>query len=48
VDGFSLDNFGQEGLVREGGVWRTGDAGRADRYIVNIRTSGGRIRLHRE
>jgi hypothetical protein len=48
VDGFSLDNFGQEGLVREGGVWRTGDAGRADRYIINIRTSGGRLRLHRE
>jgi hypothetical protein len=48
VDGFTIDNFGQEGLVREGGVWRTGDAGRADRYIINIRTSGGRLRLHRE
>jgi hypothetical protein len=48
VDGVSLDNFRQEGLVREGGVWRTGDAGRADRYVVNIRSTGARIRLHRE
>jgi len=48
VDGFSIDNFRQEGLVREGGVWRTGDAGRADRYVVNIRSTGARIRLHRE
>jgi len=48
VDGFSNDNFRQEGLVREGGVWRTGDAGRADRYVFNIRSTGARIRLHRE
>jgi hypothetical protein len=48
VDGLSLDNLRQEGLVREGGVWRTGDAGRADRYVVNIRSTGARIRLHRE
>ena len=48
VDGVSLDNFRQEGLVREGGVWRTGDAGRADHYVVNIRSTGARIRLHRE
>lgn len=48
VDGLSNDNFRQEGLVREGGVWRTGDAGRADRYVFNIRTTGARIRLHRE
>jgi hypothetical protein len=48
VDGFSIDNFRQQGLVREGGVWRTGDASRADRYVFNIRSSGARIRLHRE
>jgi hypothetical protein len=48
VDGFSVDNFRQEGLVEEGGVWRTGDAVRAERYVINLRTSGGRIRLHRE
>jgi hypothetical protein len=48
VDGFSIDNFRQEDLVHEGGVWRTGDAGRADRYVVNIRSSGARIRIHRE
>ena len=48
VDGFSVDNFRQEGLVREGGVWRTGDVGRADRYVFNIRSTGARIRLHRE
>lgn len=48
VDGLSLDNFRQEGLIREGGVWRTGDAGRADRYVINIRSTGARIRLHRE
>jgi hypothetical protein len=48
VDGVSLDNFRQEGLVREGGVWRTGDAGRGDRYVVNIRSTGARIRVHRE
>jgi hypothetical protein len=48
VDGLSLDNFRQQGLVREGGVWRAGDAGRADRYVINIRSTGARIRLHRE
>jgi hypothetical protein len=48
VDGFSIDNFGQQGLVREGGVWRTADAARADRYVINIRSTGARIRLHRE
>jgi hypothetical protein len=48
VDGLSLDNFRQQGLIREGGVWRTGDAGRADRYVINIRSTGARIRLHRE
>ena len=48
VDGLSVNNFGQEGLVEEGGAWRTGDTARAARYVINIRTSGGRIRLHRE
>jgi hypothetical protein len=48
VDGVSVDNFRQEGLIHEGGVWRTGDAGRADRYVVNVRSSGARIRIHRD
>jgi hypothetical protein len=48
VDGLSLNNFGQQGLAREGEVWRTGDAVRADRYVINIRATGARIRLHRE
>ena len=48
VDGISVNNFRQEGLVEEGGAWRTGDAAPAARYVVNVRTSGGRIRLHRE
>jgi hypothetical protein len=48
IDGLSVDNFRQQGLVNEGGVWRTADAGRAERYVINVRTSGGRVRLHRE
>jgi hypothetical protein len=48
VDGVSIDNFRRQGLIREGGVWRTGDAVRADRYVINIRSTAARIRLHRE
>jgi hypothetical protein len=48
VDGISVNNFRQEGLVEEGGAWRTGDTARPARYVINVRTSGGRVRLHRE
>jgi hypothetical protein len=48
VDGFSVNNFRQEGLVEEGGAWRTGDTGSAGRFVIDVRTSGGRVRLHRE
>jgi hypothetical protein len=48
VSGISVDNFADEGLVKAGGVWRTSDTARAGRYLLDVRISGGRVRLHRE
>jgi hypothetical protein len=47
VDGLALNDFGQRGLVRQGGAWRTANADQPARYLVHIRITGGRIRLHR-
>jgi hypothetical protein len=47
VDGLSLDNFGDQGLSRDGGVWRAEGSG-TGRYLVRVRTSGARLRIHRE
>jgi hypothetical protein len=47
VDGLAVNDFGQQGLTRSGGAWRTPNAGQADRFTIDIGISGGRLRLHR-
>jgi hypothetical protein len=47
VDGLSVDNFGDAGLRRVGGVWRAEGNG-AGRYLIRVRTSGARIQVHRD
>jgi hypothetical protein len=47
VDGLSFDNFRDAGLTRDADVWRAEGSGDG-RYVVRIRTSGARIRVHRE
>jgi hypothetical protein len=47
VSGVSVDDFGQQGLVRQGGVWRTPGGTDPDRFVVHLRIGGGRVRLHR-
>ncbi|HEX3214419.1 MAG TPA: hypothetical protein VH016_17775, partial [Actinomycetota bacterium] len=46
VDGLSQDNFGEAGLTRDGGVWKAEGSG-TGRYLIRVRTSGARLRLHR-
>ena len=46
VDGLSLDNLRDQGLTRDGGVWRAEGSG-TGRYLVRVRTSGARLRVHR-
>jgi hypothetical protein len=47
VDGLSVDNFGDAGLTRDGGVWRAEGSG-TGRYLIRVRTSGARLQVHRE
>jgi hypothetical protein len=47
VDGLSVDNFRDAGLTRDADVWRAEGSG-TGRHLVRIRTSGARIRVHRE
>ena len=47
VDGLSFDNFRDDGLTRDADVWRAEGSGDG-RHVVRIRTSGARIRVHRE
>jgi hypothetical protein len=47
VDGLSVDNFRDAGLTRDADVWRAEGSG-TGRHVVRIRTSGARIRVHRE
>ncbi|HEV2893546.1 MAG TPA: hypothetical protein VG411_07325 [Actinomycetota bacterium] len=47
VDGLSVDNFGDAGLTRDGGVWRAEGSG-PGRYLIRVRTSGARLQVHRE
>jgi hypothetical protein len=46
VEGLSIDNLGDQGLTRDGGVWRA-EGGGTGRYLVRVRTSGARLRVHR-
>jgi hypothetical protein len=46
VDGLSVDNFGDEGLDHGAGAWRAEGSG-TGRYLIRVRASGARLRLHR-
>jgi hypothetical protein len=46
VEGLSVDNFRDAGLTRDAGQWRAQGTG-AGRYLVRVRTSAGRVRIHR-
>ena len=47
VEGLSMDNFRDAGLTRDAGLWRAEGSG-TGRYLVRVRTSGARVRVHRE
>jgi hypothetical protein len=47
VEGLSVDNFRDAGLTRDAGLWRAEGSG-AGRYVVRVRTSGARVRIHRD
>jgi hypothetical protein len=47
VDGLSMDNFRDEGLSRDADLWRAEGTG-TGRHLIRIRTSGARLRIHRE
>jgi hypothetical protein len=47
LDGLAVNDFGQHGLVRRGGVWRTANAAESDRFVIHVHVTGGRVRLHR-
>jgi hypothetical protein len=46
VEGLSVDNFRDAGLTRDGDQWRAQGSG-AGRYVVRVRTSAARVRIHR-
>jgi hypothetical protein len=46
VDGLSVDNFRDAGLTRDADAWRA-EGGTSGRYVIGIRTSGARLRVHR-
>jgi hypothetical protein len=47
VDGLSIDNFRDQGLTRDADLWRAEGTG-SGRHVIHIRTSGARLRIHRE
>jgi hypothetical protein len=46
VEGLSIDNFRDQDLTRDADAWRA-EGNSSGRYLVRVRTSGARIRLHR-
>jgi hypothetical protein len=46
VEGLSVDNFRDAGLTRDADVWRAEGSG-TGHYLVRVRTSGARVRMHR-
>ena len=46
VEGLSIDNLRDQDLTRDGDAWRAEGNG-SGRYLVRVRTSGARVRLHR-
>jgi hypothetical protein len=47
VDGLSIDNLRDQGFTRDADAWRAEGTG-TGRYLVQVRTSGARLRVHRE
>jgi hypothetical protein len=47
VDGISVDNFRDQGLTRDADLWRAEGSG-TGRHLISIRTSGARLRIHRQ
>jgi hypothetical protein len=47
VDGPALNNFSSVGFTEENGVWKTGDPDHNDSFKINVRLTGGRVRIHR-
>ena len=47
VDGLSIDNLGDQGFTRDAGAWRAQGSG-TGRYLVQVRATAARIRVHRE
>jgi hypothetical protein len=46
VEGLSVDNFRDAGLSHVADVWRAAGSG-TGRYVVRVRTSAARVRIHR-
>jgi hypothetical protein len=46
VEGLSVDNFRDAGLTRDADHWRAEGTG-TGRYLVRVRTSAARVRIHR-
>ncbi len=46
VEGLSVDNFRDAGLTRDTDRWRAEGSG-TGRYVVRVRTSAARVRIHR-
>jgi hypothetical protein len=47
VEGLSVDNFRDAGLSRDADLWRAEGSG-SGRFLVDIRSSGARVRIHRD
>jgi hypothetical protein len=49
VDGLSIDNLGDQGFTRDADAWRVqGSGSGTGRYLVQVRATAARIRVHRE
>jgi len=47
VDGLTVDNLRDQGFARDAGAWRAEGSG-TGRYLVRVRATAARIRVHRE
>jgi len=47
VDGLSINNLGDQGFTRDAGVWRA-EGTSSGRYLVRVRATAARIRVHRD
>ncbi len=47
VKGLVQSNFGSQGLVLQGGAWRTPGESTTATFVIDVRITAGRVRLHR-